>query len=154
VRERSGEANVIRYYVLAYAEDSNALSLASQPLKDALLTYINERKMLTDWIEIEDGAWRYVDISGTLKLTPGVVKETVITRVKKALQLLMGVERQQMGGKLRISDVYAAIDNVEGVESVELQTPTATVNANANEVLLLGDVEFEIESGINDGTNT
>jgi hypothetical protein len=52
VHERSGEANVIRYYVLAYAEDSNKLALASESLKNALLGYINQRKMLTDYVEI------------------------------------------------------------------------------------------------------
>jgi phage-related baseplate assembly protein len=154
VRERSGEANVIRYYVLAYAENSSALALASQPLKDALLRHVNERKMLTDWVEIEDGAWRPVDIRGTLRLVPGVARETAVTRVKNALQALVSAESRQMGEALRVSDVYAAIDNAEGVESVELLTPAATVSAEANEVLLLGDVEFDIEGGANDGTNT
>ncbi|MDR0648279.1 MAG: baseplate J/gp47 family protein [Synergistaceae bacterium] len=154
VRERSGEANVIRYYVLAYAEDPGRLALASQSLKDALLKHVNERKMFTDWIEIEDGAWRTVDIRGTLRLTPGVPDETAVSRAKKALQSLVNAETQRMGGKLRISDVYSALDNVEGVESVELETPAATVSADTNEVLLLGDVEFAIESGSGDGTNT
>jgi uncharacterized phage protein gp47/JayE len=65
----------------------------------------------------------------------------------------MSAETRAMGEKLRISDVYAAIDNTEGVESAELETPAATVNAEANEVLLLGGVEFETESGAGDGLN-
>ncbi|MDR1514932.1 MAG: baseplate J/gp47 family protein [Synergistaceae bacterium] len=154
VHERSGEANVIRYYVLAYAESSGGLALASQPLKDALLSYINERKMLTDWIEVKDGTWRYVDVIGTLRLTPGVASQTAITRAEYALRALMSVENQHMGGELRISDVYAAIDNAEGVESVELQTPTATVKADTNEVLLLGSVSFVVEDSAGNGTNT
>jgi phage-related baseplate assembly protein len=153
VHERSGEANIIRIYVLAYAEDANNLAVASEPLKNALLAHINERKMFTDWIEIEDGSWSFVDIRGTLRITAGFVHDTVTALVNKNLQALLSADTQQMGGKLRISDVYATIDNTEGVESVELETPITSVQADPNEVLLLGEVEFEIDDGVDDGTN-
>jgi uncharacterized phage protein gp47/JayE len=153
VNERSGEANVIRYYVLAYAENSDTLALASQPLKDALLAYINERKMLTDYVEVEDGTWRFVDVAGTLRITPGFSTDTVIERVKAALKSLLNADNTQMGGKLRISDIYAAIDNTEGVESVDLQTPTGTVSAEPNEALLFGEVTFTIDRSADYGTN-
>ncbi|MDR1379649.1 MAG: hypothetical protein LBJ36_11460 [Synergistaceae bacterium] len=65
----------------------------------------------------------------------------------------MNAESTQMGGKLRISDVYAAIDNTEGVESVELQTPTNTIIAEPNEALLFGNMEFMIEGSVSNGTN-
>jgi phage-related baseplate assembly protein len=153
VHERSGEANIIRYYVLAYAEDPNKLALASQPLKNALLAYVNQRKMLTDYVEIRDGSWRLVDVAGALRLTSGFSAGTVIERVKEALKLLLNAGNTQMGGKLRISDVYAAIDNTEGVESVELQNPTSTVTAEPNEALLFGNMEFTVEGSVGDGTN-
>lgn len=154
VRERSGEANVIRLYVLAYADDPDRLAAASQPLKDALLAHIDSLKMFTDWIEIEDGLWRFVDFKGVLRLVPGFQTEVVIGRVKEALRGLLNVDLQEMGARLRISDVYAAIDNIEGVLHVELDEPVRTVQGESNEVLLLGNVEFEIESGVGDGTNT
>jgi phage-related baseplate assembly protein len=153
VCERSGEANVIRYYVLSYAEDLDKLALASQPLKDALLAYVNQRKMLTDYVEIQDGTWRLVDVEGTLRITPGFNAGMVIERVEESLRSLMNAGNTQMGGKLRISDVYAAIDNTEGVESVELQTPTSTVTADPNEALLFGNMEFTVEGSVSDGTN-
>jgi uncharacterized phage protein gp47/JayE len=153
VHERSGEANVIRYYVLSYAEDPNSLALTSQPLKDALLAYVNQRKMLTDYIEVQDGTWRFIDIIGTLHISLGFSAGVIIERVKAALKSLLNVKNTQMGGTLRISDVYATIDNTEGVENVELQTPTSTVIANPNEALLLGSVIFLVDGDAGNGTN-
>jgi uncharacterized phage protein gp47/JayE len=153
VHERSGEANVIRYYVLAYAEDPNELALASQPLKDALLAYVNRRKMLTDYVEIQDGTWRLIDVAGTLRITPGFGANATIERVKAALRYLLNAGNTRMGGKLRISDVYAAIDNTEGVDNVELETPAGTVAADPNEALLFGNMEFSVEGSVSDGTN-
>ena len=154
VRERSGEANIIRIYVLAYSDNRDHLALASQPLKDALLSYIDTKKMFTDWIEIEDGSWRFINFKGTLRLVPGLQHEVILGRVKDALRGLLDVDLQEMGGILRISDVYATIDGTEGVQHVELDEPLKSVQAQQNEVLLLGDVEFEVDEGVNDGTNT
>jgi phage-related baseplate assembly protein len=155
VRERSGEANVIRYYVLAYSSDPKKVALASQGLKSALLSYVNERKMLTDWIEIEDGAWTEIDIEGTVRAVSGMNKDTVIDAVHLALEKLFSLETREMGKPMRISDLYSAIDNVEGVLHVELNSPQTTVEAESNELLVLGEIDLsvEIDGAVSDGTN-
>ena len=150
VRERTAEANVIRYYVLTYGEQAGALALASQTQKDALLNYLNQYKMLTDWLEIEDGKWREIDIKGEITIISGFSADKVLANVNAALAELMNVETREMGDALRISDVYAAIDNIEGVIHVELNTPKKTINADINELLILGDTSFKISI---DGAN-
>ena len=145
VRERSGEANVIRYYVLAYGSRAGTVALASQALKKALLKNLNQYKQLTDWLEIEDGKWREVDFSGTLTIGNGFKSATVLDSVQKALESLMDIEIREMGEALRISDVYAAIDNVEGVVHVELSAPEATIEADIDELLVLGKTEFKMK---------
>ncbi len=144
VRERTAEANIIRYYVLTYGEQAGTVALAPQTLKDELLDYLNQYKMLTDWLEIEDGKWREIDIQGSITITAGFKPDTVLSNVKTALRELLDIEAREMGEPLRISDVYAAIDNVEGVIHVELNTPTATITADNNELLILGDMNFNI----------
>lgn len=145
VRERSGEANVIRIYVLTYGSEAGQVALASQSLKDALLEHLNQYKMLTDWLEIEDGKWTKVDFKGALTISAGFKPETVLDSVQAALETLLNVETREMGQPLRISDTYAAIDNVEGVVHVELETPRATIPAEQNELLILGNVRLDIE---------
>ena len=153
VKERTGEANVIKYYILAYS-GSGGVAVAPQGLKDKLLAYINERKMLTDWIEIQDGTWRTVDIEGSVRAAGGVNSEKLMQSIHRSLIDLFNVDTMQMGESVRISDVYAAIDNVEGVLHVELTSPTATVAASNNELLLLGNVTLSVEVGGGEsGTN-
>ena len=152
VRLRSGEANFIRFYVLTYGSEAGTVALAPQTLKDALLKHLNQYRQLTDWLEIEDGKWRTVDIRGTLTISNGIKSSAVITSVYEALGKLMNIETREMGDPLRISDLYAAIDNVEGVVHVELETPRETVTAEDNELLVLGSVNLATaveEAGLN-----
>jgi phage-related baseplate assembly protein len=139
--------------VLSYSEKPDRLALASRPLKDALLAYVNQRKMLTDYIEVQDGTWRFINVTGTLRITPGFSARVVIERVKAALRSLLNSENTEMGKELRISDVFAAIDNTEGVENVELHTPTGTVAAAPNEALLFGTMEFAVDGSVGNGTS-
>lgn len=155
VRLRSGEANYIRFYILAYGSEAGTVAIAPQALKDALLKHLNQYKMLTDWLEIEDGSWRQIDIKGTLTISNGIKASVVIASVHEALEKLMDIETREMGEALRISDLYAAIDNVEGVVHAELETPTATVSAGDNELLVLGVVNLatEVEEAGMNGKN-
>ncbi|MBQ3626858.1 MAG: hypothetical protein II948_08975 [Synergistaceae bacterium] len=152
VRERSGEANIIRYYVLTYGEQEGSVALASQALKDALREYISEYQMLTDWIEVEDGKWREINFKGVITISPGLKAGIILDKVEDTLKSLMNIETREMGEALRISDAYAAIDNIEGVEHVELESPSSTIEADNNELLILGEINFSFKiqgSGMN-----
>lgn len=145
VRERSGEANIIRLYVLTYGLKNNTVALPNQTLKDNLLDYLNKFKMLTDWIEIEDGKWTPVHFSGHVIISDGFNSDKIILNIKHALTSLMSIETRDMGEPLRISDVYSAIDNIEGVLYVELDSPTQTIIPDFNELLVLEDILFTIK---------
>ena len=142
VRERTGEANVIRVYVLTYGQTANSVALPNQTLKDNLLIFLDRYKMLTDWLEIEDGKWRNINFAGNIIISDGFSSEKILPQIKTALASLMSIETREMGEALRISDVYAAIDNIEGVIFVELDTPTQTIMAEINELLVLGNINF------------
>lgn len=142
VHERSGEANIIRLYVLTYGAENNTVAVPNQTLKDNLLEYMNKYKMLTDWLEIEDGIIKPVDFSGTVTISEGFNKFSVINNISDALNKFMNVDIHDMGESLRISDIYALIDNIEGVSFVELDTPTQTITPANNELLTLGNIDF------------
>ena len=145
VRERSGEANIIRLYVLTYGEREGTITTSNQAVKEKLLDYMNKYKMLTDWLEIEDGICRAIDFAGSIVVSDGFSMDKVLTEIKSALSELMNIETREMGEALRISDVYAAIDNIEGVLYVELDTPSQTVEAENSELLTLGNIRFKLE---------
>ena len=114
-------------------------------MKDNLLAYLNQYKMLTDWLEIEDGSWREINFAGSVVVADGFSMDNVLTNIKQELTELMKIESREMGEALRISDVYAAIDNVEGVLFVELDTPNQTIQAESNELLVLGNINFSLQ---------
>ncbi len=145
-RERSGEANVIRYYVLAHSNDSKKVALAPQALKDSFLAYIDKYKMLTNWIEIDDGTWKEVNVKGIVLMANGFDADKLLSDLNERVAALLKMEERAMGDPLRISDLYAVLDGTEGVVHVELTTPTATVAAAKNELLVLGSVELKIET--------
>ena len=144
VRERSGEANFIRLYVLTYGITEGTVTTANQILKDNLLAYVDRYKMLTDWIEVEDGKWQEVNFSGQVIISDGFSIDKILAQIKEALKSLLDIETHDMGEALRISDVYAAIDNIEGVLFVELDEPQQTITPDINELLVLGNIDFTI----------
>ncbi len=142
VRERSGEANIIKIYVLSYGNISGSLAIAEQTLKNNLLDYLNKYKMLTDWLEISDGKWSYVDFSGNVIISDGFTSDKILNDIQTSIKSLLNIETREMGEPLRISDVYAAIDNIEGVLSVELDSPVQTITPEINEMLIAGNFQF------------
>ena len=152
VRERSGEGNFIRIYVLSYGQEDNTVAVPNDTLKNNLLEYLENYKMITDWIEIGNGTWKAVDFSGEITILEGFNAADILEKINSALISLMDIDTREMGGALRISDVYAIIDNIEGVDYVELLSPSETVNAENSELLILGSVNFTIKT-VNNGSN-
>lgn len=142
IHERSGEANVIRLYVLTYGAESNTVAIPNQTLKESLLEYLNKYKMLTDWLEIENGKIKSVDFSGTITVSEGFNKLSVLQKISNAITNFMSIDTRDMGEPIRISDLYALIDNIEGVLFVELDSPNQTITPESNELLTLGNIDF------------
>ena len=145
VRERTGEANIIRFYVLTYGQTANSVALPNQTLKNNLLVFLNKYKMLTDWLEIENGSWKRVNFSGNIFISNGFKFDEVLSNINTAINSLLNIDIREMGEPLRISDVYHALDSIEGVEYSELTSPSATITANKNELLVVGDINLTLK---------
>lgn len=141
VTEQTGAANVITLYVLAYSA-GGGLAIASEALKNALGENISQYKMLTDWIEVDDGTIEPINISGDIKMMPGFRESFVAPKVMAALEGLFDPEIRQMGQAMRISDLYGVIEKAEGVDYVELSSPLATITPGNSAVLTLGTVSL------------
>ena len=142
MHEQSGEANVIKIYVLTYGNKNNSVAFPNQSLKDNLLDYFNRYKMFTDWLEIENGEIIPVDFSGSVKIFKGYKISDVIQNIYNALENFFDIELRDMGQAINISDIYALIDNLNGVDSVEIDSPAKTLTPKNNQFFILGSVHF------------
>lgn len=140
VTEQTGDANVVTLYVLSYGTDG--ITTASSALKAALKEYLSEYAMLTTWIEVADGSTKSVDITGAVALLSGFREADVKPSVEAVLTELLDAEIRDMGQTLRISDIYGALENVAGVDYVELTAPTASVAAGESQLLTLGNISL------------
>ncbi|WP_418842394.1 baseplate J/gp47 family protein [Phascolarctobacterium faecium] len=144
IHERSGEANVIRIYALCRDADGGFIA-PSKALGDAFVSAIDDTKMITDHVEVTAGTYQSVDISGTVKMQPGYLKEEVLANLNENIEILFDMENREMGQSLRISDLYKALDSAPGVDWVELTIPQSTVTpVSEYDLLTLGNVNFEV----------
>ena len=77
-------------------------------------------------------------------ISEGFNSQDILEKIKSALNNLLNIDTREMGKALRISDVYAAIDNIEGVEHVELDSPKETIKASISELLVMGNINFRM----------
>jgi predicted phage baseplate assembly protein len=98
----------------------------SDPLKQQIMNYLDERRLLTVRLEIREPEYVVVTVEAQVKavghLSPERVQQRVIRRLYTFLNPFTGGEDGQgwpFGRDLFLSDVYAAIQQAEGVQYVE-----------------------------------
>jgi predicted phage baseplate assembly protein len=114
-------------HVQAQGYEINPDDLAlSEDLKQQILDYLDERRLLTARLEIREPEYIVVTVEAQVKaarhLSPERVQQRVIQRLYAFLNPYTGGENGrgwEFGRDLFISDVYAAIQQTEGVQYVE-----------------------------------
>ena len=92
----------------------------SDTLKEDLRLCLEEKRMLTSMVEIEDPEYVGVEIEGTLEIEPLLIPEEVRQRIDRAVRELFAFERVDFEQTLYLSKVYEAIEAVEGVAYVHI----------------------------------
>lgn len=144
VHERSGEVNVIRLYALAQGAGGKLVA-PPQGLIDAFLAYIEDIKMLTDFVEIVPATVKHIDIAAEISVMPGFLAGAVLTEIRVNLKAFMNPANREMGEALRYSDLYRVMDATRGVDWVEIIEPTGTAAPDCRqELLVLGEVDLKV----------
>lgn len=104
-------------YVLGYNSDKQ-LVLASNTLKNNLLTYINEYRMVTDAINIKDAFYINIGINFDIIVRNGFNNNLVITECINSLKEYFNIEKWNINQPIIISDVISTLLQVKGVQSV------------------------------------
>jgi hypothetical protein len=104
-------------YVLAY--DSNKkLTTAATTLKQNLVTYIDQFRMVTDAINIKDAFYINIGINFDITVKSGYNSNDVVTNCILTLQDYFNIEKWNINQPIIISDVQSQILSITGVQSV------------------------------------
>lgn len=131
------EGNIVTVYAWTVGSSGSLVNLQPQ-LKQALQDYLDERKLGTDYVLLANGTTKPAPISLRFKVSGGfdvVAVRTVVTNTVDTF-----VANLRPGSPLVYSDLLRKVDEVYGVDSVNMATPTADlVPDNPTELLTRPD---------------
>lgn len=104
-------------YVLAY-NSNKQLTQANLTLKQNLVTYLNEYRMVTDSINIKDAFYINVGVNFDITVYSGFNNKDVISNCILAVQNYFAIDKWNINQPISISDIYSTLLQVKGVKSV------------------------------------
>jgi hypothetical protein len=112
------EDNKVRVKLLSYDENGNLIDTVSTTLKDNVLNYLANYRMLNDYIDIQSG--EVIDMSLEIDLVVNK-NENSTDIIKSAINQVISffdVAKRKMGDPLLVGDLKREIGNVAGVVNV------------------------------------
>jgi hypothetical protein len=104
-------------YVLSFNSDKQ-LSQASNILKQNLVTYINEYRMVTDAINIRDAFYINIGLNFDIAILSGFSNKEVLTNCISTLQDYFNIDKWQINQPIILSDIMSKLLQLRGVQSV------------------------------------
>jgi hypothetical protein len=112
------EDNKIRVKLISYDENGNLTDIVSNTLKNNILSYLSEYRMVNDYVDIVSG--EVIDLGLEIDLI--VDKNTNSTDVvSKTIQNVIdyfAIDKRKMGDPLFLGDLFKEIGNETGVKNV------------------------------------
>jgi hypothetical protein len=111
-------ASILDLYVLSY-NNTSKLSNASLALKQNLSTYLSQYRMVNDSIGIKDAFIVNIGVNFDIIVLPNYNSNEVLTKCILALQDFFAIKNWQVNEPIILRDIYAILDNVDGVQTVK-----------------------------------
>ena len=118
-------------YILAYNSNKQIIQ-ASNMLKENLVTYLSQYRMVTDAINIKDAFYINIGINFDITILSNFSNKEVLTNCVAALKDHFNIDKWQINQPIIISDIISKLLQVRGVQSVvkvevvNKQDPTGT----------------------------
>lgn len=109
--------NAVELIVLSRDAAGN-VTLAPSDLKNNLKTYLSRFRMMTDAIEILDGAIINISVNFSVLTNPDYNKTEVLANCIDALQDFFKVDTWQLNQPINLTDIYTTLAAIPGVLSV------------------------------------
>jgi hypothetical protein len=115
----AGESNsILDLYILTY-DINRKLTTSSQALKQNLITYLSQHRMVNDAVNIKDGFVINIGVSFDIIILPNYNSNDILTKCVSALQTHFNIDKWQMNQPIILRDIYILLDKIEGVQTVK-----------------------------------
>jgi len=104
-------------YVLSYNTNKQLVE-ASNSLKNNLVTYINQYRMVTDAINIRDAYYINIGINFDVTILSGYSNKDILTNCVNTLKDYFNIDKWQINQPIILSDITAKLLQIKGVQSV------------------------------------
>ena len=126
----AGESNsILDLYILTY-DINRKLTTSSQALKQNLITYLSQHRMVNDAVNIKDGFVINIGVSFDIIILPNYNSNDILTKCVSALQTHFNTDKWQMNQPIILRDIYILLDRIEGVQTVKTCTITNKTGVN------------------------
>ena len=115
----AGESNaILDLYILTF-DINNKLNTASPALKQNIITYLSQYRMINDSINIKDGFIVNIGVNFDIIILPNYNSNDVLTRCITALQTYFAIDNWQINQPIILRELYILLDKIEGVQTVK-----------------------------------
>jgi predicted phage baseplate assembly protein len=141
-------ANQISIYALALGSDGRPTA-PSAGLKAGLKTYYDQLNVLTDSVVIEDGLIYQVNLQMAVVISRTVDANLVKAGVEAVVENFFDVSNWSMGQPLYTSNLIEVVQEVDGVQYVNLVAPSQNILAGVsngvafNQLIVLGQSQIQ-----------
>jgi hypothetical protein len=112
------EDKKVRIKLLSYDENGNLTSIVSNTLKQNILNYLSEYRMINDYLDIVSGEVIDLSLEIDLLLDKNQTSTEVIRDVIEATTSYFSIDKRKMGDPLFVGELMKEINNVSGVVNV------------------------------------
>jgi hypothetical protein len=109
---------ILDLYILTYDINKNLIN-ASYALKQNLITYLSQYRMVNDSINIKDAFVINIGVNFDIIVLPNYNNNLVLTNCITALQTYFAIENWQINQPIILRDLYILLDKIEGVQTVK-----------------------------------
>ena len=120
----AGESqSVLDLYILSY-NLSNQLVTSSVALKQNVITYLSQYRMVNDSVNIKDAFIINIGVTFDIIVLPEYNSNETLTKCIAALKEYFRIDNWQINQPILLRDIYILLDRIEGVQTVK------TININ------------------------
>tara|TARA_Y100000114_G_scaffold64127_1_gene58718 strand:- start:2207 stop:4099 length:1893 start_codon:yes stop_codon:yes gene_type:complete len=138
---------ILDLYILSYNQN-NKLVRASSTIKNNLITYLNQSRMIGDTVDIKDAFVINICIEFDIITLPNVINSDVIARCIQELQIYFDINKWQINQPIIMREIIVLLDKIPGVQSVQNLNIINKAGTNSGYSQYAYDIKGATQGGI------